>query len=200
MAKSKEYQAAYYAKHKTTKSGGNSSDYNGNGDFVKKGTVPSVSLSDLPPMTGSEKQISWATQIREQALQSVHNALYKDMDQWNQTVDGRQNAISKNADVSKWGKLKEYMYTNAVNSVKSKEDAAKLVDASLRKFFKNHTNASTIIDVRKTLPSSTSDGEKLIKLFNTAQAKAKSKGKSLTAEQGAEAIKRMAEREGYRFK
>lgn len=54
MAKSKEYQAAYYAKHKAKKSG--SQEYNSNGDFIKKIDIPAANLDGLPAFSGSEKQ------------------------------------------------------------------------------------------------------------------------------------------------
>lgn len=181
-------------------SNGGASNFNSNGDYVKQIKVPDTDTSGLPGMTGSEKQIAWAEKIRENSLKAVHDALYSDADRWNQSVTVRENAISRGTDVSKWAKLKKDSYSNAQKSVKSKKEVADFLDASLRKFYSQHTKASTIIDLRITLPQSQSGAESLFKTFEPYLAKAKAKGKKFTAEQGAEAIKRLAEREGYRFK
>ena len=88
-----------------------------------------INISDMPDLSGSEKQINWANSIREQAIDTINN-----------NIDNSLNKERENPSIKGFfePRIRAYEY----------------IGKQLEKSLKSITKASVIIDNREKLSSS----------------------------------------------
>jgi len=153
MAKSKEYQAAYYAKRKA-----GAGKINDPEQAIKDAQE---NVRNLPQFTdGSEKQKAWAKSIRNGAFESLNSIAQNTM------IMGR--AVGSN----------QTFYNDLTDDRKDTLQAVKRTRAALKSYFNEQTSAKFLIEMRDKVDYDSM--KTLVNQVKTAQNNAKSKGKELS--------------------
>ena len=170
--------------------GNSSADYNSHGDYIKTIDVSQfkTDYGTLPELQGSEKQRTWAEQIRKDTIESLDKEMLNRVNNYNNMVSGRNQMTAKGESIPEnWGKITKQEYENTITYTKSQKDKAhELAVKSVAEFYKQNPKASTVIDTRQYIPT-----QKLAKAFRN------NPDKMTSIEQGVKYIIRDIAKEGY---
>lgn len=117
-----------------------------------------IDMDNLPALTGTQKQVSWANQIREQVIGQLAQAMYR-------TSDGYQTRapdyVTSESDMKKFVKSTTEAFSGSSKSI-LKEKVANTVSAlttastqieNLKSLISKETSAKFWIDNRSTHPA-----------------------------------------------
>ena len=141
--------------------------YTETGDYIINTTAeqimgwqPSDYFDDLPQLRGSEKQVSWANEIRKQAFETAYNSNGgSDAQAFVDTMKFRENSAKTEQgreNIKSFARLTKESVNSNLEYIKGKSENGKYTADTLKVLFSQTNKAWEIIDQRKFFPKVTS--------------------------------------------